>query len=60
MRTSATGLEPRLAWAILKEIEELSDLLWERYEKDFLDLYDEESSAAELAKNLEPAIEIPF
>ena len=42
MKSSATVLEPRLAWALWHGLEKLSDLLWERYEEDFLKLAEEE------------------
>ena len=58
MKTSETELEPRLAWAIWQELEKLSDLLWERYEEDFLDLTEEEG--AEQASGWEEDIETPF
>jgi hypothetical protein len=42
MKTSATALEPQLAWAIWQGLAKLSDLLWDRYEEDFLKLAEEE------------------
>ncbi len=36
MKTSATVLEPRLAWALWQGLIKLSDLLWECYEEEFL------------------------
>jgi len=44
MKSSATVLEPRLAWALWQGLEKLSDLLWERYEAEFLDLAEEEGA----------------
>jgi len=58
MKSSETVLEPRLAWALWQGLEKLSDLLWERYEADFLNLSEEEGSAR--AKDAEEEIEIPF
>ena len=42
MKTSATVLEPQLAWAIWQGLAKLSDLLWDRYEEDFLKLAEED------------------
>ena len=42
MKTSATVLEPQLAWALWQGLTKLSDLLWDRYEEDFLKLAEEE------------------
>ncbi len=58
MKSSATVLEPRLAWALWQGLEKLSDLLWERYEEEFLKLAEEEG--ADRAKDSEEEIEIPF
>ena len=58
MKSSATVLEPRLAWALWQGLEKLSALLWDRYEEDFLDLAKEEG--VDLAKDSEEEIEIPF
>jgi hypothetical protein len=58
MKTSATVLEPRLAWALWQGLVKLSDLLWERYEEDFLDLAKEEG--IDRAKDSEGEIEVPF
>lgn len=30
--------EAKLAWILWQRLQELSDLLWDRYDKDFLDL----------------------
>ncbi len=43
MKTSTTVLEPQLAWAIWQGLAKLSDLLWERYEEDFLTLAEKEN-----------------
>ena len=58
MKSSATVLEPRLAWALWQGLEKLSDLLWDCYEEDFLDLAKEHG--VERAKDSEEEIEIPF
>ena len=65
MKSSATVLEPRLAWAIWQGLEKLSDLLWERYEEDFLELTKEVGDStlqegADRATDSEEEIEIPF
>ncbi len=58
MKSSATVLEPRLAWALCHGLEQLSALLWERYEEDFLKLAEEEDLDG--AKGSEDDLEIPF
>ena len=58
MKSSATVLEPRLAWALWQGLEKWSDLLWDRYEEDFLKLAEEER--VDLAKDSEEDLEIPF
>ncbi len=58
MKSSATELEPRLAWALWQGLEKLSEILWDRYEADFLNLAKEEG--VDRAKNSEEEIEIPF
>ena len=58
MKSSATVLEPRLAWALWQGLEKLSEILWDRYEEDFLNLAKEEG--VDRAKNSEEEIEIPF
>ena len=35
--------EPKLAWAIWQAVEKLNDLLWDRYENDFLSFTMEEN-----------------
>ena len=40
MKSSETVLEPRLAWVLWQGLQKLSDLLWDRYEEDFLELTD--------------------
>ncbi len=58
MKSSATELEPRLAWALWQGLEKLSEILWDRYEADFLNLAKEEG--VDRAKDSEEEIEIPF
>ena len=58
MKSSATVLEPRLAWALWKGLGKLSDLLWDRYEEDFLKLAEKER--VDLAKDSEEDLEVPF
>ena len=70
MKSSAMVLEPRLAWALWQGLEKLSDLLWDRYEEDFLELAEEVGDSvgstdtlpevAERAADSEEEIEIPF
>jgi hypothetical protein len=36
MKTSTTGLNPELAWALCRELTKLRLLLWDCYEEDFL------------------------
>jgi hypothetical protein len=42
MKTSATGLDPQLAWALWHGLRKLSLLLWDCYEEEFLKLAEEE------------------
>ena len=58
MKSSNLVLEPRLAWALCQGLEQLSALLWERYEEDFLKLAEEEDLDG--AKGSEDDLEIPF
>ena len=70
MKSSATVLEPRLAWALWQGLEKLSDLLWERYEEDFLKLVEEVGVSVDRTETLaegadrttdsEEDLEIPF
>ncbi len=71
MKTAATVLEPRLAWALWQGLMKLSDLLWECYEEDFLNLGAEEvgdsgdrtetlPEGADRATDSEEDLEIPF
>ena len=70
MKSSVTVLEPRLAWALWQGLEKLSDLLWDRYEEDFLELAEEVGDSvgstetlresADRATDSEEEIEIPF
>ena len=60
MKTSATVLEPQLAWAIWHGLAKLSDLLWERYEEKFLKMAEEERVRRGTVSEEELEIEIPF
>jgi hypothetical protein len=65
MKSSETELEPRLAWAIWQGLQKLSDLLWDRYEEDFLDRTDEVGDwivreGGDLTKDSEEDLEVPF
>jgi hypothetical protein len=65
MKSSETVLEPRLAWALWQGLQKLSDLLWDRYEEDFLELTDEVGDSTlreggDLVKDSEEDLEIPF
>ena len=42
MKTSATILDPQLAWALWHGLTKLSLLLWDCYEEEFLKLAKEE------------------
>ncbi len=58
MKSSATVLDPQLAWALWHGLAKLSLLLWDGYKEDFLKLAKEERGA--LAKDSEEDLEIPF
>jgi hypothetical protein len=58
MNASARVLEPKLAYDLWQSLMKLSDLLWECYDKDFLEMEGEKQG--DLAKDLESEIEIPF
>jgi len=60
MKTSATVLEPELAWAIWHGLAKLSDLLWERYEKEFSKFTQEERINGGQMSQEDIEIEIPF
>ena len=60
MKTSATVLEPQLAWAIWHGLAKLSDLLWECYEEEFSKLAEEERVRRGPVSEEELEIEIPF
>jgi hypothetical protein len=60
MKTSATVLEPQLAWAIWQGLAKLCTLLWERYEADFLKFTEEERRRRGPVSEEELEIEIPF
>ena len=56
MNASARVLEPKLAYDLWQTLMKLSDLLWECYDKDFLD-YDEKEQAG---FDKGPDLEVPF
>jgi hypothetical protein len=58
MKTSEMVSEPQLAFALWQTLEALSNLLWERYENDFLNLTEEEGSRQ--ADHAQEEIDIPF
>ena len=60
MKSFETVLEPRLAWAIWQGMGKLSDLLWDRYEEEFLKLAEEERVNRGTASEEDLEIEIPF
>jgi len=60
MKTSATVLEPQLAWALWHGLAKLSTLLWERYEEDFLKFTEEERARRGSVSEEELEAEIPF
>ena len=60
MKSSATVLEPQLAWALWQGLAKLSTLLWERYEEDFLKLAEEERVRRGKDSEEDLEIEIPF
>jgi len=60
MKTSATVLEPQLAWAIWHGLAKLSDLLWDCYQEDFLKFAKEERVRRGAVSEEELEVEIPF
>ena len=70
MKTSATGLEPQLAWALWQGLMKLGDLLWECYEEEFLkidggvgdsvDPTETPPESADRTRDSEEDLEIPF
>jgi hypothetical protein len=42
MKSSTSVLDPRLAWALCRELTKVRLLLWDCYEEDFLKLAKEE------------------
>ena len=60
MKSFETVLEPQLAWAIWQGLGKFSDLLWDRYEEDFLKLAEEERVNRGTASEEDREIEIPF
>jgi len=55
-------VEARVAWSIFQRLEELSNLLWDRYEDEFLDfaMDQEEEGPAAIERPLEARSEDPL
>ena len=60
MKTSTTGLNPQLAWALWHGLTKLSLLLWDCYKEDFLKLAEEERGRRGTDSEEDREIEIPF
>ena len=60
MKTSATVLEPQLAWAIWPGLAKLSDLLWERYPEEFAKFAKEERVRLGMNSEEDRETEPPF
>jgi hypothetical protein len=60
MKTSATVLDPQLAWALWHGLTKLSLLLWDCYKEDFLKLAEEERVRRGKDSEEDLEIEIPF
>ena len=60
MKTSATILDPQLAWDLWYELAKWSLLLWECYHEEFLKLAEEERARRGTDPEEELEIEIPF
>jgi hypothetical protein len=60
MKTSATVLDPQLAWALRHGLTKLSLLLWDCYKEDFLKLAKEERVRRGKDSEEDLQIEIPF
>ncbi len=60
MKTSATGLEPQLVWALWHGLTKLSLFLWDCYQEEFLKLAEEERVRRGKDSEEELEIEIPF
>ena len=60
MKTSATVLDPPLAWALWPGLTKLSLLLWDCYPEDFLKWAEEERVRRGKDSEEELEIEIPF
>jgi len=60
MKTSATVLEPQLAWAIWHGLAKLSDLLWERYPEEFAKFAKEERVRLGMNSEEDRETETPF
>ena len=60
MKSFETVLEPRLAWALWQGRAKFSDLLWDRYEEDFLKLAEEEKVRRGSVSEEDRESETPF
>jgi hypothetical protein len=60
MKTSATVLDPQLAWALWHGLTKLSLLLWDGYQGEFLKLAEEERVSRGKNSEEDREIEIPF
>ena len=60
MKTSKTGLNPELAWALCRGLTKLSLLLWDGYEEEFLKLAEEERARRGSVSEEELEAETPF
>jgi len=60
MKTSATGLDPQLAWALWHGLTKLSLLLWNCYQEEFLKLAEEERVSRGTDSEEDREIETPF
>ena len=60
MKTSRTRLNPELAWALCRGLTQLSLLLWDCYEEEFLKLAEEEKVRRGSVSEEDREIETPF
>ncbi len=56
MKSSNSVLDPRLAWALCRELTKVRLLLWDCYEEDFLKLAKEERVRRGTASEEDPEI----
>ena len=60
MKTSRTGLNPELAWALCRGLTQLSLLLWDCYEEEFLKLAEQEKVRRGSVSEEDREIETPL